>query len=58
MDLILEWIVAIHFNAYVTIRDFVLSQAAILVALLGWFWMAKMLYDEKERYNRPKRRVL
>lgn len=58
LDLIFEWIVAIHYNAYVTVRDFVVSQAAILVALAGFLWMAKVIYEDKERYARPKRRLL
>lgn len=56
MDLIVEWIVAIHYNAFVTIADFLMAQAAILVGIVGWLWMAKMIYVEKERFERPKRR--
>lgn len=58
MELILEWIVAIHYNAFVTVRDFVIAQVAIIVGLAGFLWMAKVLYEEKERYTRPRRRSL
>lgn len=58
MELMLEWIVAIHYNAFVTVRDFVIAQAGIMVALAGFLWMAKVLYEEKEKYTRPRRRSL
>lgn len=58
MGLIMDWIVAIHYNAYVTIRDFVVAQFAIVLGVMGWLWMAKMIYQDKERLNRPKRRFI
>lgn len=58
MNLILEWIVAIHYNAYITLWEFVRMQIPILVAIIAWLWQAKMIYEEKERLARPRRRPL
>lgn len=56
MDLLFSWIVAIHYNAFITIRDFLISQLAIIIGAIGWIWMAKFIYEDKERLARPKRR--